>query len=34
MVNDEPITARAVIGSVVAILGTMPMFFGKQLALS
>lgn len=34
MVNDEPITARAVIGSVVAILGTTPMFFGKQLALS
>ena len=34
MVNDEPITARAMIGSVVAILGTMPMFFGKQLALS
>ena len=34
MVNDEPITARAVIGSVVAILGTTPMFFGKQWGLS
>ena len=33
MVNDEPITARAVIGSVVAILGTTPMFFGKQWGL-
>jgi drug/metabolite transporter (DMT)-like permease len=33
IVNDEPVTVRALIGSVVAILGTTPMFFGKQWGL-
>ena len=33
IVNDEPVTLRALIGSVVAILGTTPMFFGKQWGL-
>ena len=33
IVNDEPVTSRALIGSVVAILGTTPMFFGKQWGL-
>ena len=33
IVNDEPVTPRALIGSVVAILGTTPMFFGKQWGL-
>lgn len=30
IVNDEPISARSVLGSAAAILGTAPMFFGKQ----